>query len=96
MESIRWLVDLARRAGVVRVILDGSFTTDRLEPNDVDCVLVLGADYPTERAADEKLDAGLPFIDLKRVGQEQFDLFVGVITATDRDNVPKGMIEVLP
>jgi hypothetical protein len=63
--------------------------------NDVDCVLLLDAAYPTDQTADEELDAGLPFIDLKRVGPEQFDLFVQEIFATDRDNVPKGMIEVL-
>jgi len=27
MESIRWLVDLAARAGVARIILNGSFVT---------------------------------------------------------------------
>jgi hypothetical protein len=32
---------------------------------------------------------------MKRLGPEQFDLFVQEIFATDRDNVPKGMIEVL-
>ena len=95
MESIGWLVELARRAGVVRVILNGSFTSDRLEPNDVDCVLLLGADYPRDQGADEELEAGLPFIDMKRVRAEQFALFVDKIFATDRDHVAKGMIEVL-
>jgi hypothetical protein len=94
-ESIRWLVEAARRAGIRRVIVNGSFVADRLEPNDVDCVLLLGADYPVDQAADEELAAGLPFIDLKRVRADQFDLFVHEIFATDRDNVPKGMIEVL-
>ena len=95
MESVRWLVELARRAGVVRLILNGSFTSDRLEPNDVDCVLLVGADYPSDRAAAEELEAGLPFIDMMRVRAEQFDLLVDKIFATDRDNVAKGMIEVL-
>lgn len=35
MESLRWLVDLARRAGIERLIINGSFVTDVLEPNDV-------------------------------------------------------------
>ena len=94
-ESIGWLVDSARRAGVRRLIIDGSFVTDRLEPNDVDCALLLGDDYPADRAAAEELEAGLPFIDMKRVRAEPFDVFVHHIFATDRDNVPKGMIEVL-
>jgi hypothetical protein len=28
MESLRWLVDLARRAGVARLIVNGSFATE--------------------------------------------------------------------
>ena len=34
IESLRWLVDLARRAGIERLIINGSFVTDALEPND--------------------------------------------------------------
>jgi hypothetical protein len=95
MESIRWLADLARRAGVRRLVINGSFVADRLEPNDVDCVLLVGDAYPLDRAAEEELEAGLPFIDMKRVRADQFDLFIREIFATDRDNTPKGMIEVL-
>ena len=39
IESLRWLVQLARRAGALRIVVNGSFDTDKLEPNDVDCVL---------------------------------------------------------
>ncbi len=41
MQSIRWLVDLARKAGVERIVLNGSFVTDAYEPNDVDCALLV-------------------------------------------------------
>ncbi len=40
MESLVWLVDLARSAGIRRIVVNGSFVTDILEPNDVDCVLL--------------------------------------------------------
>ena len=46
MQSLRWLVDAARRAGVLRIIVNGSFVADVYEPNDVDCVLLIGPDYP--------------------------------------------------
>ena len=36
MESVRWLIAIAWQAGVERIILNGSFVTDVLEPNDVD------------------------------------------------------------
>ncbi len=32
MESLRWLVDLARRAGVQRLIINGSFVTTSCSP----------------------------------------------------------------
>lgn len=41
MESVRWMVELAVRAGVQRIVLNGSFVTDIIEPNDVDCVLLI-------------------------------------------------------
>ena len=28
MDSVRWMVELAKRAGVLRVVLNGSFVTD--------------------------------------------------------------------
>lgn len=34
-ESLRWLAELARRSGVQRFVINGSFVTDVLEPNDV-------------------------------------------------------------
>jgi hypothetical protein len=95
MESIRWLIALAGRAGAQRLIINGSFTSDKLDPNDVDCVLLIGADYPREAQADAELHAGVPFVEVKRVRQDQFDLFVNEIYGTDRNNIPKGMIEVV-
>jgi hypothetical protein len=95
MESLRWLVDLAKRAGIVRVIVDGSFVTEKWEPNDVDCVLLRGSAFPVDEAADADLWAGLPFIQMSVVGQKDFRLYVEEIYATDRHGTPKGMIEVI-
>jgi hypothetical protein len=47
MDSVRWLVELAKRAGILRVILNGSFVTDVFEPNDVDCALLLSTRFPS-------------------------------------------------
>src|SRR5262245_54116468 len=72
MDSLRWLVDLARRAGVQRIIVNGSFVADFYEPNDVDCALLIGPDYPQDQAADDELQQGLPFIQAELVTQEAF------------------------
>jgi hypothetical protein len=95
MESIRWMVDLALRAGVQRIVLNGSFVTDIMEPNDADCVLLVGPGFPKDAAAEGELLAGLPFLDIAVAGQADFDDFVNHVFAADRRGAPKGMIEVV-
>ena len=94
-ESIRWLIDLARQAGVDRLIVNGSFTTDKAEPNDVDCVLLMGERFPIDAEVEAELLEGLPFLEIKLVNQEGFELLVETIFASDREMQPKGMIEVI-
>ena len=60
MESVRWMVELATRAGVQRIVLNGSFVTDIMEPNDVDCVLLIGPGFPSDTTAEAELNAGCP------------------------------------
>src|SRR5689334_12885401 len=38
----RW-IELSRQVGATRLLIDGSFVTDKLEPNDVDAVVLLPA-----------------------------------------------------
>lgn len=95
MESLGWLVDLARRAGAQRIVVNGSFVTDKLEPNDVDCVLLIGADFPRNATAEAELLARLPFINLELVDSEGFQQFTERTYATDRNLIPKGMVEVI-
>jgi len=95
VDSLRWLVDLAKQAGVRRLVVNGSFVTDISEPNDVDCVLQVGRGFPANRQVEPDLEEGLPFLDIHLVDQEDFDLFVQAVFATDRHQVPKGMVEVM-
>jgi hypothetical protein len=95
MDSLRWMIDLALRAGVERIVLNGSFVTDTMEPNDVDCVLLVGAGFPGDSAAEKELRAGLPFLDVSLVDQADFDYFVQRFFAWDRGRNEKGMIEVI-
>ena len=95
MASLRWLVDLAKQAGVRRLVINGSFVTDIIEPNDVDCVLLMVQGFPEHREAEPDLAEGLPFLDIHLVDQEDFDFFAESVFATDRHQVPKGMVEVI-
>jgi hypothetical protein len=96
MDSIRWMIDLAKRAGVLRIILNGSFVTDIIEPNDVDCVLLMPAGTPKDVQAFRELRAGLPFVDAAIVrSARRFEQYVYGIYANDRLGRVKGMIEVM-
>jgi hypothetical protein len=95
MESVRWMVDLAVRAGVERIVLNGSFVTDIMEPNDVDCVLLAGNDFPKDAWAEAELLKIWPFLDKAVVDQADFDYFVNRFFAFDRVRAGKGMIEVI-
>ena len=96
MESLRWMIDLAKRSGVQRVVLNGSFVTDIMEPNDVDCVLLVSPGKPKDVEAFRELRAGLPFVDAAIVrSANRFDEYVRGIFAKDRLGSAKGMIEVM-
>jgi hypothetical protein len=94
-QSLRWLVPLCLRAGIVRILINGSFVTDRLEPNDVDCVLLEGANYDEDSREADELREGLPFIEIKIVGEDDYRFFAHTLFASDRDMITKGVVEVL-
>lgn len=95
MDSVRWIIDLARRAGIARIILNGSFVTDTIHPNDVDCVLLAEPPYPLDNSADLELDNGLPFLGISVVSRQAFDALALGFFASDRWRVPKGVVEVI-
>jgi hypothetical protein len=95
MESLRWLMGMAQKLRLQRLVLNGSFVTAETEPNDVDCVLLLAPDLPRDYSAEEELLEGLPFLEIELVDQVDFDRLVGHFFATDRHDNPKGMIEVV-
>lgn len=95
MQSLRWLVELAKKAGVQRLVLNGSFVTEQLEPNDVDCVLLAAPSHARNLAAEREILNGLPFLEIELVRQDAFDFLVDTIFATDRKHIFKGVVEVL-
>ena len=96
LQSLEWLMPLCRKAGITKVLLNGSFVTDRLEPNDVDCVLLQGSEYRAGSFAAAELRQGFPFLEIKIVGEADYDFFAKVVFGSDRDFMPKGVVEVIP
>ena len=94
MESLRWLVEAAKRAGVLRMVINGSFVTDSLEPNDVDCALLVGEQSPETAEIEAELMAVFPFVEFQIVRNEGFQFLVEELFASDRVECPKGVVEV--
>lgn len=95
-QSLRWLVPICRRAGIIRLILNGSFVTDRPEPNDVDCVLVPGPTFVGDSDATWAIRAGLPYLSIQVVeSEEELDFFANNLFASDRAGIRKGLVEVV-
>ena len=94
MDSVRWMVAVALRAGAARIVLNGSFVTDIIEPNDVDCVLLFLPHVRRDRTAMRELKKGLPFLEIKRANPQDFAEFVNIVFASDRSGTAKGIIEV--
>jgi len=83
-------------SAVQRIVLNGSFVTDIMEPNEVDCALLLAADYPRDTAASDELIKGLLTLEVMRVDRHGLDRLAHRFFATDRRGGGKGMIEILP
>src|SRR5207249_3519198 len=94
-QSLGWLIPLCHRAGIARLILNGSFISDVLEPNDADCVLLQGPGYNEQSIAAAELEQGLPFLSLQIVREQAFDHLVNRYFATNRSGVGKGVVEVM-
>ncbi len=95
MQSLQWLIDLVRRAGGRRIVVNGSFVTEVFEPNDVDCVVLIDEGYPLDASADNELSEGLPFLQFEMLYQPDFDSMVNNVYGSDRQGVPKGVVEVI-
>jgi hypothetical protein len=95
-QSLQWLIPMCRRAGVVRLIIGGSFVTELLEPKDVDCVLVPGKSFAADSDATFALQVGLPYLSFQFVESEaDLSFYVYDLYASDREGRSKGLIEVL-
>jgi hypothetical protein len=93
-ESLQWLLSLCQEAGVSRMLINGSFVTSRVEPNDVDIALLQGPDYVASSNAAAEIRQGLPFLDIKVVAVDDYEFFLRSLFVRDRARIAKGVIEV--
>ena len=93
-EMIAW----ARRAGVRRIIVNGSFVTAKVAPNDVDIVLLPGPDYPQDQVPlGDEAERRWPFLQVILAADDtDLETWATRDFGTDRLRRAKGVVEVIP
>jgi hypothetical protein len=83
-------------AGLRRLMVNGSFVTGKLAPNDVDVVVLPGNDYPRSGLRLESEDLVWPFLQIIVAADDaDFEAWATNQFATDRKTRPKGVVEVI-
>jgi hypothetical protein len=92
VQFIQW----AKRAGVRRLVVNGSFVSQKNAPNDVDIVILPGADYPRDERVVGEQETLWPFLQIF-VADDDADLEAWALEdfGTDRDYRKKGVVEVI-
>jgi len=89
-------IDAARKAGVRRLMVNGSFVTGKLSPNDVDVVILPGPDYPRQSRELESNELIWPFLQIIVAADDaDFESWAVKQFSTDRRRRAKGVVEVI-
>ncbi|MFO0810465.1 MAG: hypothetical protein U0746_17710 [Gemmataceae bacterium] len=96
IQELLQFMDAARAVGVRRLMVNGSFTTGKLAPNDVDVVILPGPDYPRQGQPLDADEAVWPFLQVIVAADDaDFEAWGTYQFATDRRRRPKGVVEVM-
>jgi hypothetical protein len=88
-------IDWARNAGIRRIIINGSFVTGKLRPNDVDVIVLPGPDYPKEKPLGDS-EVLWPFLQvIVAADDEDMSNWAVKDFGTDRQNRSKGVVELI-
>ena len=89
-------VEAAKKAGVRRLLVNGSFVTGNPAPNDVDIVFLPGPDYPRQEKELDNDELIWPFLQVIVAADDaDFDAWATEQFGTDREGRPKGVVEVV-
>jgi hypothetical protein len=85
----------ACRAGIQRVIVNGSYVTAKAAPNDIDIVALPGPEYPREEPAYTQVTSQWPFLQVF-IAVDEADLEDWALKdfGTDRNRLAKGVVEI--
>ncbi len=96
MSELLHFIEAAKAAGVRRLMVNGSFVTGKLSPNDVDVVFLPGPGYPGQGPKLDSDELIWPFLQIiVAADNADFEAWAARQFATDRNKRPKGVVEVL-
>jgi hypothetical protein len=96
MSELRQFIEAAKQAGVRRVMINGSFVTGKLAPNDVDVVILPGPNYPGQNADLDNDELVWPFLQILFAADDtDFEAWATKQFSTDRKGRHKGVVEVI-
>jgi hypothetical protein len=91
IQFVQW----ARQAGVKRLLVDGSYITDKVSPNDADLVVLPGPGYPLQGGSITTSVAQWPFLHIMiAVDESDLQQWAVVDFGTDRMGNPRGILEI--
>ncbi len=94
--ELRRCVQWAKDAGIIRLIVDGSFTTAKAEPNDVDLVILLDPSFDKTQLDLLGLERLWPFLHVIIAGDEaDLESWASADFAFDREDNPRGVLEIV-
>ena len=89
-------IEAAKTAGVRRLMVNCSFVTGKLAPNDVDVVFLPGPDYPRNSPELDADELVWPFLQIIVAADDaDFEAWAARQFATDRRKRPKEVVEVI-
>jgi hypothetical protein len=95
-QELLQFIEWARRAGVRRLVVNGSFVTATPAPNDVDLIILPGPDYPRDQPSDIDEEVRWPFLQvLVAADEDDMERWALLDFGTDRKQRPKGVVEVI-
>lgn len=89
-------VNWARQADITRLLVNGSYVTAKIAPNDVDVVILPDKDYPSGESSVSHNASRWPFLQVFiAVNETDFEMWAKDDFGTDRTMLKKGVVEVV-
>lgn len=95
INELRQFIDWCRRTGVRRLLIDGSIVTAKVDPIDVDVLILPKRGVTVAELPPKSEDLVWPFLQVQvAVDENDFDVWARVDFAIDHRGVPKGAVEI--